>query len=88
MTKVELYKSRVFVTIIHLCALGQFCTALWFNKFEINRSMKLQTSAYRRLIPMDYTKKIQHLSYWCLVSISIQSKNLELLILYLKTNLK
>jgi len=68
MTKVELYKSRVFVTIIHLFALGQFTYALYFDGFEIQRSYKLQNSSHRRLIPDGgFIQKTQFLSYWSLI---------------------
>lgn len=68
MTKVELYKSRVFVTIIHLCALGQFAYGLYYSSFEIQRSYKLKTSLNRRLVPESLPQKIKFLAYWSLVS--------------------
>ncbi|XP_017473356.1 PREDICTED: androgen-induced gene 1 protein isoform X3 [Rhagoletis zephyria] len=67
MTKVELYKSRVFVTIIHLFALGQFAYGLYYNKFEIQRSYKLETSLSRRLVPDGFVQKAKLLSYWSLI---------------------
>lgn len=68
MTKVELYKSRVFVTIIHLCALGQFAYGLYYSNFEVQRSYKLKTSLNRRLVPETFPQKLRFLSYWSLVS--------------------
>ncbi|SPP81988.1 androgen-induced gene 1 protein isoform X2 [Drosophila guanche] len=67
MTKVELYKSRLFVTIIHLCALGQFAYGLYYSHFEIQRSYKLKTTASRRLVPDSLPQKVKFLSYWCLI---------------------
>ncbi|XP_041632042.1 androgen-induced gene 1 protein isoform X3 [Drosophila kikkawai] len=67
MTKVELYKSRVFVTIIHLCALGQFAYGLYYSSFDIQRSYKLKTSLNRRLVPESLSQKIKFLSYWSLI---------------------
>ncbi|XP_012156114.1 androgen-induced gene 1 protein isoform X2 [Ceratitis capitata] len=67
MTKVELYKSRVFVTIIHLFALGQFAYGLFYNKFEIQRSYKLETSINRRLVPDGVVQKAKFLTYWSLI---------------------
>ncbi|XP_037957935.1 androgen-induced gene 1 protein isoform X2 [Teleopsis dalmanni] len=67
MTKVELYKSRVFVTIIHLCALGQFAYALYFNNFGVNRSTKLEKSNARLMVPDGFQQKIRFLTYWCLI---------------------
>ncbi|XP_039952511.1 androgen-induced gene 1 protein isoform X2 [Bactrocera neohumeralis] len=67
MTKVELYKSRVFVTIIHLFALGQFAYGLFYNKFEIQRSAKLATSPSRRLVPEDFGQKVKFFTYWSLI---------------------
>ncbi|XP_067623013.1 androgen-induced gene 1 protein isoform X2 [Eurosta solidaginis] len=71
MTKVELYKSRVFITIIHLSALGQFAYGLYYNKFEIQRSYKLETSISRRLVPDGFEQKAKFLSYWSLIIQSI-----------------
>ncbi|XP_030383642.1 androgen-induced gene 1 protein isoform X2 [Scaptodrosophila lebanonensis] len=67
MTKVELYKSRVFVTIIHLCALGQFAYGLYYSSFEVQRSYKLKTSVSRRLVPEALSQKVRFLSYWSLI---------------------
>jgi len=67
MTKVELYKSRIFVTIIHLCALGQFLTGLWFNKFDTKRNDKFLASPSRRLVPKNFIDKTHFLTYWCLI---------------------
>ncbi|XP_023175343.2 androgen-induced gene 1 protein isoform X2 [Drosophila hydei] len=67
MTKVELYKSRVFVTIIHLCALGQFAYGLYYSSFEVQRSYKLKTSFSRRLVPETFPQKLRFLSYWSLI---------------------
>ncbi|XP_014096193.1 androgen-induced gene 1 protein isoform X2 [Bactrocera oleae] len=67
MTKVELYKSRVFVTIIHLFALGQFAYGLFYNKFEIQRSAKLEMSPSRRLVPEGFGQKVKFFTFWNLI---------------------
>lgn len=77
MTKVELYKSRVFVTIIHLCALGQFAYGLYYSSFEIQRSYKLKTSLSRRLVPENFPQKLRFLSYWSLVSYSNRIRHMQ-----------
>ncbi|XP_055917072.1 androgen-induced gene 1 protein-like isoform X2 [Eupeodes corollae] len=60
MTKVELYKSRVFVTIIHLLALGQFAYGLYFDKFPT----KAQNVPG---VPKGFSNKMKFLTYWGLI---------------------
>lgn len=75
MTKVELYKSRTLLAVIHAFALCQFVYAFYYHKFEPQKGAKVKDlDTLKMSVPSTLEKKIIYLTYWGLVSRKITHK--------------
>ncbi|KXJ72877.1 hypothetical protein RP20_CCG017082 [Aedes albopictus] len=66
MTSVQLYKSRTFVLVWHLIAIGQYYYAIYFDRYFVKIPEDLNIPKMMR--PSEYGGRSKFLTYWCLVS--------------------
>lgn len=81
MTSVQLYKSRTFVLVWHLIAIGQYYYAIYFDRYFVKIPEDLNIPKMMR--PSEYGGRSKFLTYWCLVSIHGDSAMCDLIILFI-----
>ncbi|XP_052869549.1 androgen-induced gene 1 protein-like isoform X2 [Anopheles cruzii] len=65
MSSVQLYKLPAFVITWHLIAFGQYCYAIYFDRFFIHIPDDLAVPKMMR--PTEYGGRSKFLTYWCLI---------------------
>ncbi|XP_065090296.1 androgen-induced gene 1 protein-like isoform X2 [Ochlerotatus camptorhynchus] len=62
---VQLYKSRTFVLVWHLIAIGQYYYAIYFDRYFVKIPDDLNIPKMMR--PTEYGGRSKFLTYWCLI---------------------